>query len=207
MAGLMKRQVPCKADKIAESSICRQRPFLRVALPSPSSPSSRPWQRVQTPDVTMQPPNPELRRQVIAIYKGTFHCSLSDTRASTLPVIKTATLTTCRRPELLNLGKDYPQGFDFFRPRLHRAFIANAHLRDEEQIRKGIARAEFVRKGAVLPGPSTTTSKAYVSACHQMSCECKMASWLTYGVLQRSRLCKSHCFVFRSNYRATSDTS
>ena len=51
------------------------------------------------------------------------------------------------KPELLNLGKDYPQGFDYFRPRLHRAFMANAHLRDEEEIRKGIARADFVRKG------------------------------------------------------------
>jgi len=52
--------------------------------------------------------------------------------------------------ELLNLGKDYPQGFDYFRPRLHRAFMANAHLTDEDAIRKGIARADFVRKGARL---------------------------------------------------------
>lgn len=50
--------------------------------------------------------------------------------------------------ELLNLGKDYPQGFDYFRPRLHRAFMANAHLKDDDEIRKGIARADFVRKGA-----------------------------------------------------------
>ncbi|KAI1342273.1 hypothetical protein F5Y15DRAFT_413535 [Xylariaceae sp. FL0016] len=62
-------------------------------------------------------PNPVLRRQVIAIYK-----------------------------ELLNLGKDYPQGYSYFRPRLHRAFQANAHLRDEDAIRQGIARAEFVKK-------------------------------------------------------------
>ncbi|KAK3685379.1 LYR family protein [Podospora appendiculata] len=66
----------------------------------------------------MPPPiNPDLRRQVIAIYK-----------------------------ELIHLGRDYPQGFDWFRPRLHAAFMANAHLQDEEQIRKGIERAEFVRK-------------------------------------------------------------
>ncbi|KAI6386314.1 hypothetical protein MCOR23_011414 [Pyricularia oryzae] len=64
------------------------------------------------------PPNPELRRQVIAIYK-----------------------------ELLNLGKDYPQGgLAYFRPRLHKAFMSNAHLRDEDKIREGIARAEFVQK-------------------------------------------------------------
>ncbi|KAK3370076.1 hypothetical protein B0H63DRAFT_486085 [Podospora didyma] len=63
-------------------------------------------------------PNPELRRQVIAVYK-----------------------------ELLTLGRNYPQGFDFFRPRLHRAFMANANLSDEEEIRQGIARAEYVRKG------------------------------------------------------------
>lgn len=48
--------------------------------------------------------------------------------------------------ELLHLGKDYPQGFSYFRPRLHRAFMANAHLRDEEDVRRGIARAEFVKK-------------------------------------------------------------
>ncbi|KAK1761994.1 LYR family protein [Phialemonium atrogriseum] len=65
----------------------------------------------------MPSPNPALRRQVVSIYK-----------------------------ELLNLGKDYPLGFDYFRTRLHGAFMANAGLRDEEEIRKGIARAEFVRK-------------------------------------------------------------
>ncbi|KAI1849505.1 hypothetical protein JX265_012756 [Neoarthrinium moseri] len=66
----------------------------------------------------MSAPNPTLRRQVIAIYK-----------------------------ELLHLGKEYPLGFDYFRPRLHKAFMANAQVRDDEEIRKGIARADFVRKG------------------------------------------------------------
>ncbi|KAK7749578.1 Electron transfer flavoprotein regulatory factor 1 [Cytospora paraplurivora] len=63
------------------------------------------------------PVNPELRRQVIAIYK-----------------------------ELLYLGREYPQGYEFFRPRLHKAFMVNAGLRDEQKIKEGIARAEFVRK-------------------------------------------------------------
>ncbi|KAK0727471.1 hypothetical protein B0T26DRAFT_694693 [Lasiosphaeria miniovina] len=82
--------------------------------------STKPRRKIATAHSgsAMSPPlNPELRRQVITIYK-----------------------------ELLNLGKDYPQGFDYFRPRLHRAFMANAHLEDAEQIRQGIARAEFVRK-------------------------------------------------------------
>ncbi|KAH0433903.1 hypothetical protein CcaCcLH18_05655 [Colletotrichum camelliae] len=61
--------------------------------------------------------NPELRRRVIAIYK-----------------------------ELLFLGREYPLGYDYFRPRLHRAFSANAGLKDEEAIEKGIQRAEFVKK-------------------------------------------------------------
>jgi hypothetical protein len=52
--------------------------------------------------------------------------------------------------ELLFLGRDYPQGYDYFRPRLHRAFMANAHLSDEETIKQGIARAEFVKKGEEL---------------------------------------------------------
>ncbi|KAJ4389291.1 hypothetical protein N0V93_006756 [Gnomoniopsis smithogilvyi] len=67
----------------------------------------------------MPPPvNPVLRQEVITIYK-----------------------------ELLHLGKDYPQGYDnYFRPRLHKAFMANAGLRNEEAIRKGIERAKFVQK-------------------------------------------------------------
>ncbi|BCR82920.1 electron transfer flavoprotein regulatory factor 1 [Aspergillus chevalieri] len=61
--------------------------------------------------------NPALRREVINIYK-----------------------------ELLNLGRAYPLGYDHFRNRLHKAFSSQAHLSDEEQIKKGIARAEFVKK-------------------------------------------------------------
>ncbi|OOQ91087.1 LYR motif-containing protein 5 [Penicillium brasilianum] len=61
--------------------------------------------------------NVELRRQVINVYK-----------------------------ELLWLGREYPLGYQYFRDRLHRAFAGQAHLTDEDQIRKGIARAEFVKK-------------------------------------------------------------
>jgi hypothetical protein len=61
--------------------------------------------------------NPELRRQVINIYK-----------------------------ELLYLGREYPLGYDYFRQRLHKAFSGQAHLTDEEKIRTGIARAQFVKK-------------------------------------------------------------
>ncbi|KAK5132853.1 hypothetical protein LTR08_008569 [Meristemomyces frigidus] len=48
--------------------------------------------------------------------------------------------------ELLYLGREYPLGYDYFRPRLHKAFMAKADLQDEEQIRKGIEQAEFVKK-------------------------------------------------------------
>jgi hypothetical protein len=61
--------------------------------------------------------NPQLRRQVINIYK-----------------------------ELLYLGREYPLGFDYFRPRLHKAFISKAGERDEDKIRQGIAQAEYVKK-------------------------------------------------------------
>jgi len=44
------------------------------------------------------------------------------------------------------MGKHYPLGYAYFRPRLHRAFMAKAHLDDEDQIRQGIRRAEFVKK-------------------------------------------------------------
>lgn len=54
-------------------------------------------------------------------------------------------LTCCL--ELLYLGREYPLGFDYFRPRLHKAFMSKASIQDEEQIRKGIAQAEYVKKG------------------------------------------------------------
>ncbi|KKY31606.1 putative lyr family protein [Diaporthe ampelina] len=63
------------------------------------------------------PLNLELRQQVIAIYK-----------------------------QLLYLGREYPLGYEYFRPRLHKAFMANAGLRDEEKIKDGVRRADFVRK-------------------------------------------------------------
>ncbi len=53
------------------------------------------------------------------------------------------------RLELLNLGRGYPLGYDYFRPRLHKAFISNAKMTDEEEIRQGIKRAEFVKKGVL----------------------------------------------------------
>lgn len=65
----------------------------------------------------MSSPNPALRRQVINIYK-----------------------------ELLYLGREYPLGYDYFRPRLHKAFMSQAGLRDDEKIENGIKRAEFVKK-------------------------------------------------------------
>jgi len=65
----------------------------------------------------MKPPNPQLRHQVIAIYK-----------------------------ELLYLGREYPLGYEYFRPRLHRAFMGKAGLQNEDEIRKGIAAADYVKK-------------------------------------------------------------
>ncbi|KAF1362571.1 LYR motif-containing protein 5A [Lizonia empirigonia] len=60
---------------------------------------------------------PSLRHQVIRVYK-----------------------------ELLYLSRDYPQGYDWARARLHKAFSSQQHLTDEEAIRTGIKRAEFVKK-------------------------------------------------------------
>lgn len=45
------------------------------------------------------------------------------------------------------MGREYPLGYDYFRPRLHKAFSAKAHIQDEAEIRKGIEQAEYVRKG------------------------------------------------------------
>ena len=79
----------------------------------------------------MSAPNPALRQEVIRIYK-----------------------------ELLYLIREYPLGYDYARPRLHKAFSRQAGLRDEEKIRKAIDSAEFVKKG--------TTSRVVFSLfwCH-----------------------------------------
>ena len=49
--------------------------------------------------------------------------------------------------ELLYLGREYPLGYDYFRPRLQKAFKAKKNLQDEEEIKKGIEQAEYVKKG------------------------------------------------------------
>jgi hypothetical protein len=59
-------------------------------------------------------------------------------------------LIYCSIIELLYLGREYPLGFDYFRPRLHKAFMSNAGISSEAEIRKGIERAEFVKKGALV---------------------------------------------------------
>jgi hypothetical protein len=45
------------------------------------------------------------------------------------------------------MGREYPQGYEYFRTRLHKAFASQKDLTDEEEIKKGILRAEFVKKG------------------------------------------------------------
>jgi hypothetical protein len=49
---------------------------------------------------------------------------------------------------MLNLGKGYPLGYVYFQKRLHKAFSSQAGLTDEAEIKKGIERAEFVKKGS-----------------------------------------------------------
>ncbi|OAL54960.1 hypothetical protein IQ07DRAFT_559427 [Pyrenochaeta sp. DS3sAY3a] len=66
----------------------------------------------------MASPSITLRHQVIRIYK-----------------------------DLLFMGREYPQGYEYFRTRLHKAFASQKDLTDEEEIKKGILRAEFVKKG------------------------------------------------------------
>lgn len=48
------------------------------------------------------------------------------------------------------MGREYPLGYDYFRPRLHKAFSAKADLQDEAEIRKGLEQAEYVKKGMYL---------------------------------------------------------
>ncbi|KAL9130942.1 MAG: hypothetical protein Q9217_000988 [Psora testacea] len=61
--------------------------------------------------------NPALRQKVISVYK-----------------------------ELLHLGREYPLGYTYFQNRLHKAFSSQAHLQEEEEIKRGIEKAEYVKK-------------------------------------------------------------
>lgn len=44
------------------------------------------------------------------------------------------------------MGREYPQGYDYFRTRLHKAFASQKNLTDEAKIKQGIERAEYVKK-------------------------------------------------------------
>jgi hypothetical protein len=48
------------------------------------------------------------------------------------------------------MGRNYPQGYEYDRTRLHKAFISQKDEADEDKIREGIRRAEFVRKGMCM---------------------------------------------------------
>ncbi len=86
----------------------------------------------------MNATNSTLRYQVIRIYKGGSPCgTMNPDRAECADISE----------ELLYLGRDYPLGYDYFRPRLRKAFASQSHVRDEEEIKKGIERAEYVKRG------------------------------------------------------------
>ncbi|KAI9751296.1 MAG: hypothetical protein M1815_001260 [Lichina confinis] len=63
-------------------------------------------------------------------------CSSSKLRSEVIQIYK----------ELLYLGRDYPLGYSYFRPRLHQAFASKAGLTDDKDIRKGIEQAIYVKK-------------------------------------------------------------
>lgn len=63
---------------------------------------------------------------------------------STNPILRQRVIQVYK--ELLEMGKHYPLGYEYFRPRLHKAFMSQAHLESEKDIEKGIERAEYVKK-------------------------------------------------------------
>ena len=98
----------------------------------------------------MKPPNPQLRHQVIAIYKGPSHHTLRTPNALGASHAMMKPHRANPPAELLYLGREYPLGYEYFRPRLHRAFMGKAGLQNEDEIRKGIAAADYVKKGESL---------------------------------------------------------
>lgn len=55
-------------------------------------------------------------------------------------------LGMCSIFQLLNLGKEYPKGYTYFRDRCKTAFMKNKDKTDEEEIKMLIARGKFVEK-------------------------------------------------------------
>ncbi|KAK9472539.1 uncharacterized protein V1510DRAFT_417036 [Dipodascopsis tothii] len=51
-----------------------------------------------------------------------------------------------RYKELLYMGRDYPQGYVFFRDRLHRAFKSKAGLTDHAQIERQLAFTDYIER-------------------------------------------------------------
>lgn len=44
------------------------------------------------------------------------------------------------------MGKDYPMGTEFFRKKLHAAFVRHRNVRDAAEVDRLLARADFVRR-------------------------------------------------------------
>lgn len=82
-----------------------------------------------------------LRYEVRQIYKNLV-CSSSKADSQ-----KNPTWSDAKKHSQLYLGREYPLGYDYFRPRCHNAFMSNAGLTDPEKIKEGIKRAEYVKKG------------------------------------------------------------
>ncbi|CAG0886240.1 unnamed protein product [Darwinula stevensoni] len=47
---------------------------------------------------------------------------------------------------LLFLGREYPQGYEYFRDRLKKAFLKNKGVTDQKEIQMLLARGEYVIK-------------------------------------------------------------
>jgi len=104
----------------------------------------------------MAAPSP-LRHEVIRLYKGA--------TASPNPSRWQQTATDIKTIELLYLGREYPLGYDYFRPRLKKAFSAKAALSNEDDIKKGIAQGEYVKKGMLSIHSRSRFGRCYSHIC------------------------------------------
>jgi len=47
---------------------------------------------------------------------------------------------------LLHLGREYPQGYDYFRSKCHNAFTKNKNIKGEEQVEEWLAKGDYIIK-------------------------------------------------------------
>jgi c-di-AMP phosphodiesterase-like protein len=98
------------------------------------------------------------------------------------------------------MGREYPQGYDYYRTRLHKAFISQKDVTDEEKIRQGIKRAEFVQKGIHKISLENYVSTSPILTTSQKSKLCMYTQRIMASLLTKPRYYLKRYRTMRQRY-------